>query len=109
MNGLSAVNVSIHVMSTVLIKSLRLMLSTFALLCHASYINIFLDLMSIYHFTFVLFSMGHKGSNHPKKHVPKLTPRYAQLHKAQYFNQSYEDDMEVTILEYHKYTLQNMV
>ena len=51
-NGLSAINASTH-MCTVLFRSLLPMLSTFAHLCHATYINFVSDLMSIYGFTFV--------------------------------------------------------
>ena len=107
-NGLSAVNVSTHIICTVLIRSLLLMLSTFAHLCCATYINFVSDLMSIYCFTFVLFSMGCKGSQHLKKYVPK-PPRHAQSQQDQCLNQWCEDKMVAAILEYHRYTLQNMV
>ena len=103
-NGLSAINVSTHIMCTVLFRSLLLMPSAFTHLCHATYINFVLDLMSIYCFPFVLFSMGHKGSQHLKKYVLK-PPRHGQSHQGQCFNQWYEDDMEVALMEYHRYTL----
>ena len=70
-NGLSAINVSTHIMCTVLFRSLLPMPSTYAHLCLATYINFISDLMSIYHFAFVLFSVGHKGSQHLKKYVRK--------------------------------------
>ena len=107
-NGLSAINVSTDIMCTVLFRSLLPMLSTFAHLCCATYINFVLDLMSIYHFAFVLFGMSCKGSQHLKKYVPK-PPRHGQSHQGQCLNQWYEDNMEAAILEYHRYTLQNMV
>ena len=107
-NGLSVINVSTHIMCTVLFRSLLPMPSTFAHLCCATYVNFVSDLMSIYCFTFVLFSMGHKGTNHPKKHILK-PPRYGQSHQGQHLSQWYEDDMEAAILEYHRYTLWNIV
>ena len=107
-NGLSAINISTHIMCTVLFRSLLPMPSTFAHLCHATYIKFVSDLMSIYGFTFVLFSMGCKGRQHLKKYVLK-PPRHGQSHQGQCLNQWYEDNMEAAILEYHRYTLQNMV
>ena len=110
-NGLSAINVSTHIVWTEVasFRSLLPMPSTFAHLCHATYINFVLDLMShVYHFAFVLFSMGHKHSQHLKKYVPK-PPRHGQSYQGQHLNQWYEDNMEAAILEYHRYTLWNMV
>ena len=51
------------------------------------------------------FSMGHNGSNHPKKAKPEMSERaqhLGQSHWGQQLNMWFEDDMEQAIREYHQ-------
>ena len=54
---------------------------------------------------FICFSMGHKGSNHPRKAKPEYSERahhFGQSHWGQALNQWFKDNMEQVIREYHQ-------
>ena len=61
--------------------------------------------VSVIMISFLCFSMGHKGSNHPKKAKPEMSERaqcLGQSHQGPQLNMWFEDDMEQAIREYHQ-------